>query len=184
MDNRVIKIVGFSGSLRKNSYNEAALKAAQKLLPENVVLDIADLVEIPFLNEDLEAQGVPASVADFKKKLSEADAILISTPEYNFSIPPVLKNALDWASRGDVLPLYGKPLAIMSASPSMLGGARVQYHLRQVCVSVNLLPLNKPEVFIANAHTKFDENGNLVDEATKKSIGELLKALVQSIKNK
>ncbi|QHI73615.1 NADPH-dependent FMN reductase [Aminipila terrae] len=178
---KVIKIVGFTGSLRRNSYNKAALRAAQMLLPENAVLDILDLAEIPFLNEDLEAQGLPASVADFKKTLSEADAILISTPEYNFSIPPVLKNALDWASRGEPLPLYGKPLAIMSASPSMLGGARVQYHLRQVCVSLNLIPLNKPEVFIANANTKFDEAGNLTDERTRKSIEALLKALVQNV---
>ncbi|WP_312648933.1 NADPH-dependent FMN reductase [Aminipila sp.] len=180
---KVIRLVGFTGSLRSNSYNKAALRAAQMLLPENVVLDIIDLADIPFLNEDIEAQGLPASVAEFKKKLSEADAILISTPEYNFSIPPVLKNALDWASRGDLLPLYGKPLAIMSASPSMLGGARVQYHLRQVCVSLNMIPLNKPEVFIANANTKFDEAGNLIDERTKSSIEGLLKALIQNVKN-
>ncbi len=178
-----IKIVGFTGSLRRNSYNKAALRAAQKLLPEDAVLDIIDLSDIPFFNEDVEAQGLPDAVAVFKKKLSEADAILISTPEYNFSIPPVLKNALDWASRGDVLPLYGKPLAIMSASPSMLGGARVQYHLRQVCVSLNLIPLNKPEVFIANASTKFDEEGNLTDERTKKAIAGLLEALVQRCKH-
>ncbi len=177
---RTIRIAGFTGSLRCNSYNKAALRAAQTLLPENAVLDIIDLSDIPFLNEDVAAQGLPASVADFEKKLSQADAILISTPEYNFSIPPVLKNALDWVSKGDVLPLYGKPLAIMSASPSMLGGARVQYHLRQVCISLNLIPLNKPEVFIANANTKFDEAGNLVDEKTKEAIEGLLKALVQS----
>lgn len=182
MADKIIRIVGFTGSLRRNSYNKAALRTAQMLLPENAVLDIIDLAEIPFFNEDVEAQGLPAEVSVFKKKLSEADAILISTPEYNFSIPPVLKNALDWASRGDVLPLNGKPLAIMSASPGMLGGARVQYHLRQVCVSVNLMPLNKPEVFIAKANTKFDEEGNLIDERTKKSIERLLKALVQECK--
>lgn len=182
MADKVIRIAGFTGSLRRNSYNKAALRAAQELLPENAVLDIVDLADLPFFNEDVEAQGLSAAVEDFKKKLSEADAILISTPEYNFSIPPVLKNALDWASRGKILPLYGKPLAIMSASPSMLGGARVQYHLRQVCVSLNLIPVNKPEVFIANANTKFDEAGNLIDERTQKAIEGLLKALVEKVK--
>lgn len=184
MENKVIKILGFTGSLRRNSYNKAALRAAQMLLPENTQLNIVDLADIPFFNEDIEDQGMPASVANFRRELSEADAILISTPEYNFSIPPVLKNALDWASRGDILPLYGKPLAIMSASPSRLGGARVQYHLRQVCVSLNLIPVSKPEVFIDNANTKFDESGNLIDDKTKKSIEKLLKALVENVKNR
>lgn len=183
MDNNVIKIAGLAGSLREGSYNKAALIAARNLLPQNAVLEIIDLADLPFFNEDIEARGLPTSVVDFKEKLSEADAILISTPEYNFSIPPVLKNGLDWASRGDVLPLYGKPLGMMSASPSMLGGARVQYHLRQVCVALNLIPLNKPEVFIANANTKFDNAGNLTDEKTKKIIKDLLQALVTSVKS-
>ncbi|MFA7672716.1 MAG: NAD(P)H-dependent oxidoreductase [Clostridia bacterium] len=183
MTDKLIRIVGFTGSLRKNSYNKAALGAAQMLLPENAVLDIIDLSEIPFFNEDIEAKGLPDPVTEFINKLSKADAILISTPEYNFSIPPVLKNALDWASRGDITPLYGKPLAIMSASPSMFGGARVQYHLRQVCVALNMITLNKPEVFIANAEKKFDEAGNLTDERAKKAIEGLLKALVQKAGN-
>ncbi|MGI5901579.1 MAG: NADPH-dependent FMN reductase [Desulfitobacteriia bacterium] len=178
----IVRIAGFTGSLRRHSYNKAALRAAQYLVPENAVLEILELADIPFLNEDVEAKGLPASVAEFKERLSLADAILISTPEYNFSIPPVLKNALDWASRGEVLPLYGKPLAIMSASPSFLGGSRAQYHLRQVCVSLNLIPINKPEVFITQAHKKFDEEGNLVDERTQESIAKLLKALVENVK--
>ncbi|HHU05351.1 MAG TPA: NAD(P)H-dependent oxidoreductase [Clostridiales bacterium] len=184
MENKIIKIVGFTGSLRRSSYNKAALRAASALLPENAVLDIIDLADIPFFSEDLEAEGIPPSVAEFKRRLSEADAILISTPEYNYSIPPVLKNALDWASRGKDLPLSGKPLAIMSASISMLGGARAQYHLRQVCVVLNLAPLNKPEVFIANADTKFDKEGNLIDERTKNSISRLVKALVESAESR
>jgi len=179
---KTIKVIGFTGSLRKQSFNKAALRAAQSLMPEGSVLEIIDLADLPFLNEDVEAMGVPEAVRKFKEKLSEADGFLISTPEYNFSIPPVLKNALDWASRGDEMPLYGKYVAIMSASPSFLGGARVQYHLRQVCVSINLKPLNKPELFIPLAHTKFDENGNLIDEYTKNSIAKLLKALVDTIK--
>lgn len=174
---KAINIVGFTGSLRRNSYNKAALNAAKELLPAGVNLEIVDLSPIPFFNEDLEAEGVPEVVVQFKQKLAEADAILISTPEYNYSIPPVLKNALDWASRGKELPLSGKPLAIMSASISLFGGARVQYHLRQVCVVLNLLPLNKPEVFMMSAHTKFDASGKLTDEYTRNAIAKLLQAL-------
>jgi len=122
-------------------------------------------------------------VKEFKRKIRESDAILISTPEYNYSIPGVLKNALDWAARpyGDN-PFEGKPVAIMSASIGMLGGARAQYHLRQVLVYLNTITINKPEVFVAFAHKKFDENGNLVDEETKKYIAELLRNLVNTAK--
>lgn len=173
-----IKILGFTGSLRHNSYNKAALRAASELLPEGASLDIVDLSLIPFFNEDLEAEGIPQVVAGFKEKIASADAILIATPEYNYSIPPVLKNALDWASRGNEKPLNGKPLAIMSASIGMFGGARAQYHLRQVCVVLNLLPLNKPEVFIMNASTKFDQDGKLTDDYSRNAITQLLQALV------
>lgn len=177
MDDHV-KILGFTGSLRRNSYNKAALRAAGELLPDGASLEILDLSPIPFFNEDVEAEGIPATVVDFKNKITAADALLIATPEYNYSIPPVLKNALDWASRGNDSPLNGKPLAIMSASPSLFGGVRAQYHLRQVCVVLNLLPLNKPEVFIMSAHNKFDEHGTLVDDHSRTSIAKLLQALV------
>ncbi|HEY8910214.1 MAG TPA: NAD(P)H-dependent oxidoreductase [Desulfosporosinus sp.] len=173
-----IKIIGFTGSLRVKSYNMAALRAAVELLPEGAEMEIVELSQIPFFNEDIEAVGLPRVIVDFKGKLATADAFLISTPEYNFSIPPVLKNALDWASRGAELPLSGKPLAIMSASPGMLGGARVQYHLRQVCVKLDFQTLNNPEVFITNANKKFDQDGTLIDDYTKKSIAKLLQALV------
>jgi len=173
-----IKIIGITGSLRAKSYNMAALRAATELLPDGSTIEIVDLSPIPFFNEDIEVEGVPQVVMDFKEKLAAADAILIATPEYNYSIPPVLKNALDWASRGTDLPLSGKPLAIMSASPGMLGGARVQYHLRQVCVRLDLQTLNNPEVFIAGANTKFDQDGNLIDAHTRISITKLLQALV------
>ena len=179
-----IKIIGFTGSLRVKSYNLAALRAATELLPEGSTLEIVDLSPIPFFNEDIEAEGVPQVIVDFKEKLATADAILISTPEYNFSIPPVLKNALDWASRGTDLPLSGKPLAIMSASPGMLGGARVQYHLRQVCVKLNLQTLNNPEVFITHANKKFDQEGKLMDDFTKASMTKLLQALIDKIQKK
>ena len=177
MDN-VIKIVGFTGSLRNGSYNKGALRAALELLPEESSLEIIDLSSLPFFNEDVEAVALPQEVINFKALLTKCDAILVSTPEYNYSLPPVLKNALDWASRGDMLPLSGKPLAIMSASPGMFGGARVQYHFRQVCVALNLIPLNKPEVFIMKAADKFDKNGKLTDEYTRDSIKKLLQELV------
>ncbi|MCR6546837.1 NADPH-dependent FMN reductase [Dehalobacterium formicoaceticum] len=177
-----IKIIAFTGSLRQGSFNKAALRAAQELVPEGASLEIIDLAGLPFFNEDIEAAGLPQVVVDFKNKLAEADAFLISTPEYNYSIPPVLKNAIDWASRGELLPLNGKPCALMSASPGMFGGARAQYHLRQVCVIVNLKPLNKPEVFIMGAHNKFDKDGKLIDEYTINAIKNLLKALVDKVK--
>lgn len=185
--NEPIHIIGFTGSLRRNSYNRAALRAAKELLPEGADLEIVDLSPLPFYNEEFEVEGMPQAIIDFKRKLSAADAILISTPEYNYSIPPVLKNALDCVSRGKDLPLSGKPLAIMSASIGMLGGARVQYHLRQVCVILNLLPLNRPEVFLANASSKFDQNGKLTDETSRALISNLLQSLVDQtrvLKNK
>lgn len=173
-----IKIIGFTGSLRKKSYNMAALRAAAELLPKGATMEILDLSMIPFFNEDLETEGVPQVIKDFKEKLAAADAILISTPEYNYSIPPVLKNALDWASRGTELPLKGKPLAIMSASQDMLGGGYVQYHLRQVCAKLNLQTINNPKVLITNATKKFDQDGKLVDDFTKKSMVKLLQVLI------
>lgn len=177
----MIKIIGFTGSLRKKSYNKAALNAAKNLVPNDVIFEIVDLEAIPFFSEDLEAQGLPDAVAAFKEKLAEADAVLIATPEYNYSIPPVLKNALDWASRGSLKPLEAKSTAIMSASIGLLGGARVQYHLRQVCVSLNMKVLNKPEVFISQASKKFDENGELIDEKAKQLITDLLVSLTKEV---
>lgn len=176
-----INIIGFTGSLRRGSFNKAALRAAQELMPAGASLEILDLASIPFFNEDLEAEGVPQVVVNFKQKIAEADALLIATPEYNYSIPPALKNALDWASRGKDSPLSGKPTAIMSASPGMFGGMRAQYHLRQVCVILNLQLLNRPEVFIMRAHTKFDQDGKLTDEYTRNAITKLLEALVQKV---
>jgi chromate reductase len=173
-----ITILGFAGSLRKDSYNKALLHAAMKLIPKSAKLEIFDLEGIPPFNQDLENR-MPEKVKKFKAKIKAANAILIATPEHNYSIPGVLKNAIDWASRppGDNS-FEGKPVAIMSASPGMLGGARAQYHLRQVLVSLNMHAINRPEVIVASADEKIDEKGNLADEKTRKKIMQLLENLV------
>jgi chromate reductase, NAD(P)H dehydrogenase (quinone) len=169
-----IKILGFAGSLRKGSYNKALLGAALELLPENTELEIFDLEGIPLFNEDLEGQP-PAKVKEFKAKIKAADALLIATPEYNYSMPGILKNAIDWGSRpyGDNS-FNDKPLAIMGVSGGLLGTARAQYHLRQTCVFLNLHLLNKPEVMVGVAKEKFDAIGRLTDEKTKELIKNLL----------
>jgi chromate reductase len=174
----VIRIAGIAGSLRKGSYNKSALQAAVKLVPEGSTMDVLDLEGIPGFNQDLE-QTFPPHAREFKAKVKAADAVLIVTPEYNYSVPGVLKNAIDWASRpyGDSA-WNAKPVAIMGASGGMLGTARAQYHLRQMFVFLNMFPLNQPEVMIAHADEKIDEQGNLKDAKTIQKITELLQALV------
>jgi chromate reductase len=173
-----ISILGFAGSLRKGSYNKSLLKVALEMLPEDAKLEIFDLEGIPPFNQDLENQP-PEKVKEFKAKIRAADAILISTPEYNYSIPGVLKNAIDNASRpyGDN-PFDGKPVAIMGASIGMLGTARAQYHLRQSLVFLNMYPLNQPEVMVPFAQEKIDQNGQVTDQKTREKIRELVEALV------
>ena len=172
-----MKILGFAGSLRKGSYNRALLRAAGELLPEGVTMETFDITGIPLFNQDLEMDP-PAAVKEFKAKIREADAILIVTPEYNYSIPGVLKNAIDSASRphGDNA-FDGKPVAIMSAATGMIGGARAQYHLRQSFVFLNMFPINGPEVIVTYAKNKFDENLRLIDQDTIKHVTQLLHAL-------
>jgi chromate reductase, NAD(P)H dehydrogenase (quinone) len=173
-----LRILGIAGSLRRASYNRAALRAATQLVPEDVTLDIFELDGIPGFNQD-EEQNPPAKVVEFKRRIREADAILIVTPEYNYSIPGVLKNAIDWASRpyGDSA-WSGKPVAIMGASIGTIGTARAQYHLRQIFVFLNMLPINQPEVMIGHAAERFDAEGNLTDEPTKDHIRRLLQNLM------
>ncbi|WP_338598323.1 NAD(P)H-dependent oxidoreductase [Sulfolobus tengchongensis] len=175
-----VKILAFAGSLRKDSYNKKLLKVAQALLPSNATMEIFDLEGIPPFNPDLEP---PEIVKTFKAKIKSADALLIATPEYNYSIPGVLKNAIDWASFPPNDNAFdGKPVAVISASIGMLGGARAQYHLRQIFVFLNMIPVNRPEVFVTFAHKKFDENGNLMDEDAKKFLKQLLENLVNLAK--
>ena len=173
-----IKILGFAGSLRKNSYNQSLLHAALELVPKDAELEIFDLEGIPLFNQDLENQP-PQKVKEFKAKIRAADAILIATPEYNYSIPGVLKNAIDSASRpyGDNA-FGGKPVAVMGASIGMLGTARAQYHLRQSFVFLNMYPLNQPEVMVPFAQEKIDQNGQVTDQKTKEKIKELVETLV------
>ena len=177
-----IKIFAFAGSLRKGSYNKAILRAAAKLLPQNAEMEIFDLEGIPLFNQDLERQAL-AKIKELKEKIKAADAILIATAEYNYSIPGVLKNAIDWASRpyGDNS-FDSKPLAIMGASTGSIATARAQYHLRQSCVFLNMHPLNKPEVMIGMVQEKLDENGELKDEKTKEIIKSMLVNLIDLTK--
>ena len=171
-------ILGIAGSLRRESYNRSALRAAAQLVPAGARLDDFDLDGIPDFNQDDE-QPPPAKVAELKRRVRAADALLFVTPEYNYSIPGVLKNAIDWASRpyGDSA-WGGKPAAIMGASIGGFGTARAQYHLRQVFVFLNVHAINQPEVMIGNAAAKFDGDGTLTDAATRESIRQLLQNLV------
>ncbi len=172
------RILGFAGSLRKGSYNRALLKAAESFVPAGAVLETIELDGIPAFNQDQES-NMPEKVLDFKNKIKSADALLIVTPEHNYSVPGVLKNAIDWASRphGDNS-FKDKPVAIMSASTGMLGGARAQYHLRQMFVYLQMHPVDKPEIFVTFAASKFDR-GELIDETALSLIRQLLEALVE-----
>ena len=177
--NNPIRILGIAGSLRRGSYNRGTLKAAAELAPEGATIEIFELDGIPGFNQD-EEQNPPEKVAELKRKIREADAILFVTPEYNYSVPGVLKNAIDWASRpyGDSA-WNGKPAAIMGASIGAIATARAQYHLRQMMVFLNMFPVNQPEVMIGNCSDKFDEQGNLTDETSKDFIRQLLENLVE-----
>ena len=175
---KIVKILGFAGSLRKDSYNRSLLRAALELMPKDAELEIFDLDGIPPFNQDLENQP-SEKVKEFKAKIRAADAILIVTPEYNYSIPGVLKNAIDCASRpyGDNA-FEHKPVAIMGASMGMGGSARAQYHLRQCFVFLTCFALNQPEVMVPFAQEKIDKEGKLTDQKTRERIRELLESLV------
>lgn len=175
----VVKILGISGSLRKASFNSAALRAAQELAPEGVQLTIhAGLRDIPPYDDDVRTgEGYPPAVKALRAAIKDADALLIATPEYNYSTSGVLKNAIDWASRPPEQPFDGKPIAIIGASGGLFGTARAQYDLRKMFVFLNGHVLNKPEVMIAQAATKFDADGRLTDETSRGLIAQQLAAL-------
>ena len=172
-----IKVLGICGSLRKGSFNMMALRVAQGLAPAGMKIDIADISAFPLYNEDVKAQGFPPAVQAFRDQIAAAAALLFVTPEYNYSVSGVLKNAIDWGSRPPNQPFDGKPVAMMGASMGVLGTARAQYHLRQTCVFLNMLPVNKPEVMIPQAQNRFDAQGQLTDETAKGLIKQLLESL-------
>ena len=160
----MIRVLGFAGSLRERSFNKAALRTAVEVAPAGMTVEVFDLRPVPLYDDDVRQQGYPPAVAALREKVRAADAVLIATPEYNFSMSGVLKNALDWVSRPPEQPFDGKPVALMSAAPGRIGGARAQYHLRQCFVFLNALVLNKPEVKIANAREVFDDDLRLVHD--------------------
>src|SRR3984885_9794408 len=160
-----IKVLAICGSLRQASYNRMTLKVAEESLPPGMTLEVFDkMAEIPLYNEDVKAKGFPPAVAELRAKIKAADALLIVTPEYNYSMPGVLKNAIDWVSRPPNQPFNEKPIAITGASPSMLGSARAQYDLRRCFVFLNSFVLNQPEVMVAQAHERFDKAGKLTHQ--------------------
>ena len=171
-----LEVLALSGSLRKASFNTALAQAARELAPGNMDIRLRTLEDIPVYNDDVRAEGYPAPVQALREEIAGADAVLIATPEYNYSIPGVLKNAIDWASRPPDQPFEGKPVAIMGASPGRIGTARAQYHLRQCFVFLDSRVMNRPEVMVGGAHQHFDDDGRLTDESTREHVTKMLAA--------
>jgi chromate reductase len=185
MSKNQLDVVVICGSLREGSYNAMVAQSLPELAPDDMAIRFApSFEEFPLYNADIQnSSGFPSEVTDFADAIRDADGIVVVTPEYNFSIPGGLKNALDWVSRLDVQPFANKPVAIQSASPSPLGGGRVQYHLRQLMVFLDALVLNKPEIFVSDVAAKVDETtGELTDETTKKFLRQQLEAFAKFIR--
>lgn len=163
-----LNILGICGSLRAGSYNHMALEAARQRMPASMTLQLADLADVPLYNKDVEDAGLPVAVARLRDQVVAADALLIASPEYNFSVTGVLKNSIDWLSRCSPQPFKDKPVAILSATQGPVGGARNQYELRKILGCLEALVLHKPEIFLNFCHTKFDAQGQLTDETTSK----------------
>ncbi|HUM65517.1 MAG TPA: NAD(P)H-dependent oxidoreductase [Chitinophagaceae bacterium] len=179
-----IHFAGISGSLRKNSYNTLVLKNVVDLLPDDVSMEILSFEDLPLYNADYDipaSKERPPIVAGFRNKLAEADALVIVSPEYNYSIPGGLKNAIDWASRGEDSPLLKKPVSVMGATTGMWGTTRMQLAFHSVFQFLNMQPVYKPEVLIAGAKEKFDGLGILKDEQTKDIIRKNLENLRQVV---
>jgi chromate reductase, NAD(P)H dehydrogenase (quinone) len=176
-----LHVLAIAGSLRRGSFNQGLIRAAEELLPSNITVEMADITTIPLFNIDLKEQDEPASVVDLKQRIANADALLIATPEYNASIPGVLKNAIDWVSHPrSQSPLVGKPLAILGAG-GRSGTRHAQRHLSEIAEHLNMRVLNNPQVLVDRAWEKFDTQGNLIDQATRWEIVNLLNALVAMI---
>lgn len=179
-----LHIIGVSGSLRKGSYNTLLLNAAFPLLPDGVSMEVLSIADIPLYNADFDlpaANQRPETVEHFRKRLADADGLLIASPEYNYSIPGPLKNAIDWASRGEDSPLLHKPVAVIGATTGLWGTARMQLAFHAVFLFLDMKPVYKPEVLLAQANKKFDTHGNLTDETAKKLLKEKLEALREMI---
>ncbi len=172
-----IKVAGFAGSLRKASFNRALLRAAAELAPAGMTIEVLEIRGIPVYDADVEAEGDPAPVAEFKRAVDAADGLLIATPEYNYGVPGVTKNVIDWASRPPRKSvLDGKPVAVMGATPGMWGTARGQAQLRQAFTFTNSYAMQQPEILVARAGEKFDADGRLVDDTTREYLGKFLVA--------
>jgi chromate reductase, NAD(P)H dehydrogenase (quinone) len=178
-----IRVAAISGSSRKGSYNTALLREAKVLAPQGMLIEICDISNIPFYNEDVRLEGYPSAVTHFRSVIAASDGLLIASPEYNRSVPGGLKNAIDWASRRPDQPFDGKPIAIMGVSNGALGAAFANYHLRQIFVFLNGRMLNGAEVMIGNAKSKFDENGRLIDQNTRDFVATHLRRLATLIRD-
>ncbi len=172
-----MKVLGISGSLRERSFNTALLRAVRELAPPGMEIEIFDLAQIPIYNDDIRLAGYPPEVAKFRHAIRAADGLIIASPEYNRSVPGVLKNAIDWASRPPEQPFAGKPIAIMGVSNGALGAAFANHHLRQIFVYMDARTVNGPEVMIGDAKNKFDASLNLVHEPTRQFVADHLTRL-------
>jgi chromate reductase len=169
-----LKILGISGSLRRGSFNTAALRTCAELMPGGMTMTYARIDDIPLFNQDVFDAGLPEPAKRFRAEVAAADGLLIASPEYNFSLSAALKNAIDWGSRPPNQVFQDKPIAIFSTSQGPMGGARVQYDLRRILGQLWGHVLPRPEIFIGNAASKFDAQGKLTDETTRKLLTDLL----------
>jgi chromate reductase len=172
-----MRLLGLCGSTRTGSFNRALLAAASQLAPESVTIEPWDLRRLPMYDDDLRLSGFPAEVAAFREAVRAADGLVFATPEYNRSLPTILKNAIDWASRAPDQPFDGKPVAILGAATGLYGTARSQYDLRKILGGLNAMVLNKPEVLIGQAATRFDAEGRLTDETARGLLAQQMAAL-------
>jgi len=177
-DGSQVRILGLSGNTRKGSFNTALLHASKELLPENATLEIHDLSGLPLFSQDLE-RDLTAPISTFKQKIRAADAILFASPEHNYSVTAVMKNAIEWGNRPPTDRIWkGKPAGIISASSGPRGGVRSQMHLRQIMVDIDMYPINTPQLLVGDSETKFDKNLKLTDEQARKILRDLLVSLV------
>lgn len=170
-----LNLIGIGGSLREDSFNKALLRNAQELAPDRVHIDLLEIGHLPHFNEDVESSDFPDEASELKNRIEETDGIIVSTPEYNRSVPGVLKNAIDWTSRpyGENS-WVGKPVYVMGASIGPISTAIAQSHLKHTLLYLDCLVLGQPEFYLGNAHGKFDEDGNLTDEETRKLLKEAI----------